>query len=255
MQTTDTDGDGIPDFLETGDRDNDGVPDWNDYDPTGYLYCEDDGRILTGGLVTVSGGGSAQTGIGTTGPITVVEDGSLGYYQFQVSAPGTYTVTFTDPSAGAPSTTRLSGGPLDVTSLLPANPAALGSPEQGNTGVLADFSAAANPFTQTFVIEAGDPFVINVNIPFEGCAGVNDVIATKTADRRTAVFGETINYTLTFRNDTQNDYIDARIVDDLPPGIIYTPGSARVNGAAQEPVVAGGRLTWTTDLLAGPRSP
>ncbi|WP_172976594.1 DUF11 domain-containing protein [Roseivivax sp. THAF40] len=255
VQTTDTDGDGIPDFLETGDRDNDGVPDWNDYDPTGYLYCEDDGRILTGGLVTVSGGGSAQTGIGTTGPITVVEDGSLGYYQFQVSAPGTYTVTFTDPSAGAPSTTRLSGGPLDVTSLLPANPAALGSPEQGNTGVLADFSAAANPFTQTFVIEAGDPFVINVNIPFEGCAGVNDVIATKTADRRTAVFGETINYTLTFRNDTQNDYIDARIVDDLPPGIIYTPGSARVNGAAQEPVVAGGRLTWTTDLLAGATIP
>ncbi|WP_136443917.1 DUF7507 domain-containing protein [Pacificoceanicola onchidii] len=251
VETTDTDGDGIPDYLEPGDRDNDGVPDWNDYDPTGYLYCEEDGRILTGGLVTVSGGGDSQTGIGTTGAITVVQDGSLGYYQFHVTAPGTYTVTFTDPSAGTPSTTRSPGGPLDVTSLLPENPAALGSPEQGNTGVLADFSEAANPFTQTFVIEAGDPFVINVNIPYMGCNGVNDVVATKTADRRTAVFGETVNYTLTFRNDTLNNYVDARVVDVLPAGIVYTPGSATVNGVAQEPIVQGGRLYWTTDLPAG----
>ncbi|MFW2589811.1 DUF7507 domain-containing protein [Sagittula sp. SSi028] len=248
----DSDGDGIPDDLETGDRDGDGIPDNEDYDPTGYLYCEEDGRILTGGQVTVSGGGFSQTGVGSAGPITVVQDGASGYFQFYVTAAGSYSISFTDPSAGVPSTSRLPGGPLDLTSLLPANPGVLGASERGSSGVLADFSAAANPYSRTFVIEAGDPYLINVNIPYQNCAEINDVTARKIADRRTAVFGETVNYTLSFRNDTLNDYSDARVIDRLPEGMVYTPGSGSVNGVAQEPVsTSGGRLVWLTDLDAG----
>lgn len=248
--TTDQDGDGIPDRLETGDRDGDGIPDAEDYDPTGYFYCEEDGRILTGGLVTVTGGGFSQTGVGSSGPITVVRDGSSGFYQFHVTAPGSYTLSFGYPSTGTPSTSRLPGAPLDATSLLPSNPAALGSAVAGTSGVLIDFAAGANPFVQTFVFEAGDPFVINNNIPLMQCGGARDVVANKQADRRSAVFGETVNYTLTFRNDTLNNYVDTRITDRLPTGMVYTPGSAKVNGVAQEPARGAGTLTWRTDLAA-----
>jgi len=90
----DLDGDGVADSLEsdTQDRDGDGIPDRNDYDPTGYFYCEENGRILSGGLISVSGNGFTQTGVGASGPIVIVEDGSSGYFQFFATAAGTYTL-------------------------------------------------------------------------------------------------------------------------------------------------------------------
>jgi uncharacterized repeat protein (TIGR01451 family) len=170
---SDADNDGAQDGLEssTGDRDGDGVPDQVDYDPTGYFYCQSDGRIMAGGLITVTNltGGGSQSGIGTNGNITVVRDGSSGQYEFRVNAAGTYRLTYTLPPGGQASTTRLPLAPLDVTSLLPANPGVLGSGEFGSTGRLADFSAAANPFHIEFDIEAGDPEVFNNNIPLQFC--------------------------------------------------------------------------------------
>lgn len=74
--------------------------------------------------------------------------------------------------------------------------------------------------------------------------------ASKTADRSSAVVGETVTFTLTFENATAIDYVDASFIDQLPPGLAYTPGSARVNGAATEPTVAGNRLTWGPRTLA-----
>ncbi|WP_172971378.1 DUF11 domain-containing protein [Palleronia sp. THAF1] len=245
----DADGDGVPDDLEgNGDRDGDGIPDDQDYDPTGYFYCEDDGRLLTGGQIAVTGNGFTQTGVGTSGPITVVADGSLGNHQFFTTQPGTYQLVLTYPPAGPASAVRTSLGTLDATTLLPANPASLGSNEQGNTGVLADFTAPANPFYTAFTVEAGDPFILNNNIPVQSCGAVADVVATKVVDRETARLGETVNYTLTFRNDTLNTYTGAIITDVLPAGFLYTPGSGVVNGVAQEPAVNGRVLNWTVDL-------
>ena len=249
VENPDADGDGVPDLIEgTGDRDGDGIADASDYDPTGYFYCEDTGAILAGGQITVSGNGFSQTGVGTSGPITIVRDGSAGFYQFHVTDAGTYVLGLSYPPAGDPSTARSSLGSLDVTTLLPANPAALGAGESGATGRLADFSAGANPFYNTFVVEPGDPFVLNNNIPLTACAQATDVVATKTADRQSAVFGETLTYTLTFRNDSTITHSGARIVDILPPGLLYTPGSARVDGAAQEPAIAGRQLSWLVDI-------
>ncbi|MFV8556625.1 hypothetical protein ACNQ62_00960 [Sulfitobacter sp. SBS6] len=250
VATVDTDGDGIPDRLEspTADRDGDGVPDRFDYDPTGVFYCEDDGRLLTGGTITVSGNGATQTGTGTTGPITVLRDGRLGDYQFFVTRAGDYTLTLTYPDGTVASTTRVTRGSIDVTGLLPDNPGVIGAGPAADTGVLTDFSAAANPFYTGFNFAPGDPVVINNNIPVTQCAELRDVVATKTADRKTAVFGETVNYTLSFANQTDLPYPAARLVDRLPVGMIYTPGSARLDGVAVEPEVNGRRLEWRADL-------
>ncbi|MEP5631152.1 MAG: hypothetical protein ABJP79_04665 [Tateyamaria sp.] len=244
---TDTDGDGVPDNIETdGDRDGDGIPDAEDFDPTGYFYCEDTGAILSGGQISVSGGGFTQTGVGTTGPIVVVSDGSVGAFQFFVTAPGSYTLNLTYPPVGAPSTTRTTLGSIDATTL--PNPASLGSNEFGTTGVLADSTAGANPFYTTFVFEPGDPIILNNNIPVMGCADASGIQATKSIDRTTAVFGETVNYTLTFTNNGTSTLTNAQIVDRLPGGLVYTPTTARVDGAAVEPVFSGGSMLWTVDL-------
>jgi large repetitive protein len=238
----DADLDGVPDDIDgTGDRDGDGTPNAQDYDPTGAFYCEDDGRILSGGSISVVrvGGG------GGPGAINIVANGSTnGQYQFFVTESGTYQLVITYPPGTVPSPTRLSSPPLSLTPLVP-NVFSVGSSQDGATGRLANFAAAANPWFDTFIIDAGDPFIINNNIPISACftAGT-DVVATKVADRDTAVFGETINFTLTFANNTAGPFPASSFVDRLPAGLVYTPGSGQVNGAPLEPAVAGQRLTW-----------
>jgi large repetitive protein len=248
----DSDGDGIPDSLETcnpgDDRDGDGICDAEDYDPTGTFYCEEDGRILSGGNVAVTGPLGTQSGVGSSGGITIVRSGADGRFQFYVTAAGSYTLAITYPPDGAPSTARPSAGTLDVTSLLPANPGSLGSGEAGTTGQLVDFSAGANTFYTTFVFEEGDPFLINNNIPLTACAIRQGVIASKVADRETAVLGETITYTLSFNNTTSLLYANAAILDFLPEGLAYTPGSGILNGVATEPSQDGNSLNF------GPRN-
>ncbi|MEP3296601.1 hypothetical protein [Tateyamaria sp.] len=246
----DTDGDGIPDSLEgcsplaSNDRDGDGICDAEDFDPTGYFYCEADGRILPGGQISVTGPAGTQTGVGSSNNIRIVQDGATGQFVFFVTRPGTYTMNLIHPLVGQPSTTRSSLGTLDATSLLPANPASLGGSEVGNSNVLSDFTAGGNPFYTRFTFEAGDPFVINNNIPIENCQGTPDILASKQADRESAVFGETVNFTLSFTNNTSNAVANINLVDLLPAGMLYTPNSAAVDGAPLEPTVNGLRLTW-----------
>lgn len=253
---SDGDGDGVPDSLEScgpgDDRDGDGICDAQDYDPTGTFYCEEDGRILAGGNVAVTGPLGTQSGVGSSGGITIVRSGADGRFQFYVTAAGSYTLALTYPSGGVASTTRASLGSLDVTSLLPANPGSLGSGEAGLTGQLVDFSAGANTFYTTFVFEAGDPFVINNNIPLSACRIANGVIATKIADRETAVLGETITFTISFNNTTALLYANAGLIDTLPEGLVYTPGSGTLNGVATEPAQDGPRLNFgPRDVAAG----
>ncbi len=256
VPVVDTDGDGSPDGVEgcsplaDNDRDGDGICNAEDFDPTGYFYCEDDGRILPGGLISVTGPVGTQTGVGSSNNIRIVQDGSTGQFSFFVTRPGTYTLNATYPALGAQSTTRLSSGTIDVTSLLPANPASLGGSEVGNTNVLSDFSAGGNTFYTTFTFEPGDPLIINNNLPLENCQGIPDILATKQADRESAVFGETVNFTLTFTNNTSNVVANMNLVDLLPAGMLYTPNSAAVDAVPTEPTVDGLRLTWSGLTIA-----
>ncbi|MEL6819512.1 MAG: hypothetical protein AAFP80_12755, partial [Pseudomonadota bacterium] len=201
---TDLDGDGSPDASESGtsDRDGDGVPDAADYDPTGYFYCEENGSILSGGLITVTGPIGSQTGIGANANITIVRDGADGSFQWFVSAPGRYTMSYNLPSSGVASATRLPAGALDLTSLLPSNPAVLGGGEVGTTGVLSDFSAVGNPFHVEFDIEAGDPTLFNNNIPMRFCS-VPELTASK-AVLGTPTLTATGSTLVTFRLEMEN---------------------------------------------------
>jgi uncharacterized repeat protein (TIGR01451 family) len=71
-----------------------------------------------------------------------------------------------------------------------------------------------------------------------------DVAVTKTADRTSVVYGETVNFMLVYENNTSQTYSDARLVDSLPDGLVFTPGSATLDGGAITPVVTGRRLDF-----------
>jgi len=218
---TDSDNDGSPDNDEpsSNDRDGDGVGDAADYDPTGYFYCETDGRLLTGGLIAVENvaTGGVQTGVGSSNDIVILRDGSNGFYQFYVRQPGAYRLLTTLPSGTTASTTRLTGGQLDATSLLPFNPGVIGSGEFGNTGVLADFDTASNPFFTEFVFENGDPTLFNNNIPI-GLCGAPELEVAKEL-RRSPVLNDdgssTVSYTITLSNVGTEEAQDVTLIDDL----------------------------------------
>jgi len=232
LELQDSDGDGVPDGTEsdTQDRDGDGIVDSEDYDPTGYFYCEEDGAILSGGSISVSGPAGTNASVGTANNITIVHDGSNGFYQFYVSAPGQYVISPTYPVTGEPSTSRLvTSTALDVTSALPANPALLGSTETGATGRLADESLSANPaFYFSFDIEAGDPAVFANNIPLQAC-GTPAVALTKTVlteperqdDGRVAM-----SYELVATNSGQTRIENVVVSDDL--AAVFGPGTLEV---------------------------
>jgi uncharacterized repeat protein (TIGR01451 family) len=229
----DTDGDGVPDNLEslTEDRDGDGIPDSEDYDPTGYFYCEENGAILAGGGISVSGPNGVNSSIGTANDIVIVEDGSDGFYQFYVTAPGRYTLTPTYPETGVPSMDRLPETvTLDATSLLPANPAILGSSEVGNSGEIADASIEANPaYYFEFDFAAGDPSILMNNIPLKHC-GSSELSLAKS------VIGEPVTqddgrqlvtYEFNIENSGETLVNDIQITDDL--GAVYGAGNVVIN--------------------------
>ncbi|MBN1997388.1 T9SS type A sorting domain-containing protein, partial [candidate division KSB1 bacterium] len=168
----DSDGDGIPDYLECGyqlmpgpmvppcfnDRDSDGVPNDIDYDPSGYFYDEADGRIITGGSIAVTGPGT----------IIILNDGSSGYYQWVTDGTaGIYTLTVTLPPNYAWSSTCLAGlTPLDPTGQ--PNPFDLSggiSEDATNPGYLT--SNACTPFYLQFDLQPGDPIIIGNNLALQ----------------------------------------------------------------------------------------
>ena len=244
----DSDDDGSPDGNEssTEDRDGDGIPDAQDYDPLGYFYCEETGNILTGGLIAVEnvGTGGIQTGLGSSNDITVLQDGSAGFYQFYVTSPGTYRLIVTLPADGVASTSRLSSGTLDVTSLLPDNPGVIGSGEVGSTGVLADFSAGANPFYTEFEIEFGDPSVFNNNIPLMLC-GEPSLLASKFVETEPELQDDgssVLTYRLTAENDGTTQVNNVFLTDDLTTA--FGAGNFTISSVSldEAPVGFGGAL-------------
>jgi uncharacterized repeat protein (TIGR01451 family) len=66
---------------------------------------------------------------------------------------------------------------------------------------------------------------------------------SKTVDRDTASGGDRLLYTLTV-GSTGAQFGTTRIVDTLPAGVVYAPGTARVDGVPFEPTRVGRVLTW-----------
>jgi hypothetical protein len=171
----DTDGDGILDHLEDVckicDRDGDGILNIDDYDPSGWIYDETNGNIISGGKINVVGPGA----------INIIQDGTNGYYQFTVGQDGDYIMSYTPPAGYSLTTftTRSAGsllktaacqpqpGPLDPAQSPPAvNPLIVGlGSKNGATNQMTNWDCSDNPFYWNFRLQLGDQMIINNNIP------------------------------------------------------------------------------------------
>lgn len=163
-------------------------------DPMGFIYCEESGKIIAGGTITVIPPAGAT--------YVITQNGSTGVYQFFTDAfvPGIYTMTYTPPVGYMTSTNRLPGPTLDPTGQ--PNPYILGSGSASGT-VLDNFTAAANPFYMVFNFESGDPEVFNNNIPLKGCC----VAPVLTVQNGAVCAGDVINLT-------------SRVTGNTPTGIL-----------------------------------
>jgi SdrD B-like domain len=158
-------------------------------DPMGFIYCEESGKIIAGGTITVTPPAGAT--------YVITQNGSTGVYQFFTDAfvPGIYTMTYTPPAGYMASTTRLPGSTLDPTGQ--PDPYILGSGSASGT-VLDNFTAAANPFYMVFNFESGDPEVLNNNIPLKGCC----VTPVLTVQNGAVCAGDVINLTTRVTGNT-----------------------------------------------------
>jgi len=218
----DMDHDHIPDDVEgTDDRDNDGIPNNQDYDPAGYIYYEITGEIISGGLIEVSG----------PGVVTIVEDGSTGYYEFWTDGTaGTYTITFTEPVGYELSTICPSSDPPPFDPTSGPIPTFLGFGEDGSTGYLIDNTCIANPYYLTFELEAGDPFIFNNNFPLKPTGGSGTVAPISYFQE----YNGLINYAMTagtFRDMDGSTRANAASLRSTAPGDLTLPTGAIVQKA------------------------
>lgn len=79
-----------------------------------------------------------------------------------------------------------------------------------------------------------------------------DVRVVKVADTETALLGGSVGYTLTFENMNESVETGLTLIDALPAGLSFTPGSASYDGAdTPQPTVRGSLLEWQ-NITLGP---
>ncbi len=71
---------------------------------------------------------------------------------------------------------------------------------------------------------------------------------SKTVDRDVASGGDRLLYTVQVGSNG-GQFAATSVIDTLPAGVVYAPGTARVDGVALEPARAGRVLTWTLPSL------
>ena len=77
-----------------------------------------------------------------------------------------------------------------------------------------------------------------------------NITVAKAVDRSFASSGDRLVYTLTFAN-VSTPLGATTVVDTLPAGVVYAPGTGRLDKLPAEPKVAGRVLTWTLPSLTG----
>ncbi len=198
-------------------------------DPLGYFYCEATGQIIPGGNVSFTPPGG--------GVVTLLEDGSAGRYQALFAGGGIYNMNIMVPPGTALSTSRLVD-PLDFDGTGGPNPTILGSGE-GVAGFLADFSLITNtPWYDSFDFTAGDPIVLNNNIPLTNCAAITaPVLLTKTATPDEISIGDVVQYNLQIENSSGAAFTGTRVVDNIPGGFSYVDNSALLITAGPDGII------------------
>jgi large repetitive protein len=96
----------------------------------------------------------------------------------------------------------------------------------------------------------GSAQIFNNHIPLDPELS-STISITKTTPLRNVARGQLVPYVITVNNSVTLPLTDVAIVDRFPAGFRYVEGSARIDGVAVEPVLAGRELTWGGLTIAG----
>ncbi|MBT7991954.1 MAG: sortase [Anaerolineae bacterium] len=180
------------------------IADAEGYDPSGWIYDEATGDIISGGEIFVS----------PSMGVNIIHNGSNGYYQFTVPAAGDFTLSYTPPSGYRLSDSCLAqSSTLDLGPTDP-NPYAVGvGSRDGATNKMTNWDCGDNPYYWNFHLAIGDPIIINNNIPLQQNLPEIDVqrpagtsIADGNADAQwTKQSGQQVALTYTIANTGSGD--------------------------------------------------
>lgn len=181
--------------------------------------------------------------------------GADGFYQFDIVA-GAATQCPASRTEYRLQVTAPTGYAHPVSTVLAVESGAFNVSGRGNPApVVAKATApqVGDPATYylAFLIAQGDGNVVNNHIPLDPFLTRTQLLVTKTSDKRTARTGDLVPYTITVRNTEGAQRAAVSVVDILPPGFRYVPGSARVNNVPTEPVAFDRELRWNAQTLAG----
>ena len=171
----------------------------------------------------VLAGGAAQCPVGQTN------------YKLSIASPPNYLPA---PSSNIPPQATA----LNANACATAPAACLVAPSSA-----APSPAAPTPYYLAFVIASGSPNIINNHIPLDPIL-TGKANFTKTALKTQVHRGERVPYVI---QAVAMNFTNANVVDIIPPGFDYMPGSALVNGVAATPAIAGNQLTFSGVAATG----
>ena len=223
-------------------------------DPSGVIYNSITGLPVAGAVVTMTSGGVALPAVCLLPGQQTQTTGANGQYRFDIVAgadpacpvgPTVYTIIVVSPANYLPAPSTIyapQGGSLnaDACAIVPA--ACLVSPS-----ATAPPAGTTQPYYFSFLLQAGSPNVINNHIPLDPILA-GTAAFTKTALKTEVHRGERVPYVI---QATAMNFPKANVVDIIPPGFDFVPGSALVNGVPATPTVNGNQLTFSNITANG----
>ena len=189
-------------------------------EPGGYVFDSMTNDPITNAEVRLFE--ATSTGV----PLATARTGPNGFYSFDTLPAGSYRIEVVPPSSHVFPSAFVTFDGFDRT--------------------VREDASYGSPFTFS-----GGPLG-GIDIPLDPADRL-PLVLEKTASRDTVRRGEYVVYTITATNNSGQGLADASIDDRLPPGMVYVPGSAALDGIRMDPdrIVRNGRdLIFELDRLA-----
>ena len=181
---------------------------------------------LSGPVTSTVGIVAYEGDLGTTGDGAQIQGGS-----------GAFTALSNAVNPGPPATTASNSNVFNSTI---SNAGALVTSRtpsfQNNLGYDADLFRTTNVLgnaqtsTQVRLSTSGDAYQPGV-VTLATDLYAPRITATKTVDQATANLGDTLTYSVAVQNTGQDGATNSTFTDHLPTGVMFVPGSIRLNGA------------------------
>ena len=218
-------------------------------DPSGVVYDAVSRKPIAGASVTLLGpDGQRVPDANLLQNTSRITTGIEGVYQFDllpVAPSGRYRLEIVAPAGYANKTAVLGGvvpPQLQVTGYTPptdiafiyVQPNAM-PPAISVVGIRAPGAASVGTLGTQYFLEfnltntgATSASVLHNHIPLDPLTS-GSILVTKVGDKTVAEVGDSVRYTITMRNTTNNPINSVSLEDLLPAGFRYIPGTARLN--------------------------